>query len=248
MEKTVRLDDLITAIKSRNPDNDPLNQLTDAVTLAEHIGEVADHLIGHFVDQARRSGASWTDIGRSMGVTKQAAQKRFVPKNGGSSLDVDLQTFARYTDRARSAVVHAQEEARAGGHGHIEVGHLVLGLLHEPEALAATTMVALGVPLRNVRDAVAAELGPGGGRHGQLTPFSAQSKKALDLATRESLRLGHDFLGTEHILLGVLSLDDVPVVRTLAGLGVVKQPAEQRIVTALAEILRRQEPSPSSEV
>ena len=59
---------------------DALDQLTDAVLAADHLGEVADHLIGHFVDQARRSGASWTDIGRSMGVSKQAAQKRFVPK------------------------------------------------------------------------------------------------------------------------------------------------------------------------
>ena len=59
---------------------EPLEQLTDAVLAAESLGEIADHLIGHFVDQARRSGASWTDIGKCMGVTKQAAQKRFVPK------------------------------------------------------------------------------------------------------------------------------------------------------------------------
>ena len=74
----VRLDDLIDAIKQVH--TDALEQLTDAVLAAEHLGEVADHLIGHFVDQARRSGASWTDIGKCMGVTKQAAQKRFVPK------------------------------------------------------------------------------------------------------------------------------------------------------------------------
>src|ERR687889_2256750 len=76
----VRLDDLIQAITRVH--FDPLEQLTDAVLAGEHLGEVADHLIGHFVDQARRSGASWTEIGRSMGVTKQAAQKRFVPKAG----------------------------------------------------------------------------------------------------------------------------------------------------------------------
>jgi hypothetical protein len=59
---------------------DVLDRLSDAVIAADHLGDVADHLIGHFVDQARRSGASWTDIGRSMGVSKQAAQKRFVAK------------------------------------------------------------------------------------------------------------------------------------------------------------------------
>ena len=72
----VRLDELINTIKQVHPD--VLDQLSDAVLAAEHLGEIADHLIGHFVDQARRSGASWTDIGKSMGVTKQAAQKRFV--------------------------------------------------------------------------------------------------------------------------------------------------------------------------
>src|SRR3546814_14650583 len=77
MTDSVSLDTLIRAIKSVH--TDALEQLTDAVLAAEHLGEVADHLIGHFVDQARRSGASWTDIGTSMGVTKQAAQKRVVP-------------------------------------------------------------------------------------------------------------------------------------------------------------------------
>src|SRR4051794_421690 len=95
----VRLDDLIAAIKKVHPD--ALEQLTSAVVAAEHLGEVADHLIGHFVDQARRSGASWTDIGKSMGVSKQAAQKRFVPKDLTSDLDPS-QGFSRYTVRARN--------------------------------------------------------------------------------------------------------------------------------------------------
>src|ERR687889_994774 len=77
----VRLDDLIASIEQIH--SDALDQLSDAVTAADHLGEVADHLIGHFVDQARRSGASWTDIGRSMGVTKQAVQKRFVQRSSG---------------------------------------------------------------------------------------------------------------------------------------------------------------------
>src|SRR6201997_4272148 len=74
----VRLDELISYIKST--DDSALDQVSAAVRISEHLGELADHLIGHFVDQARRTGASWTEIGQSMGVTKQAAQKRFVPK------------------------------------------------------------------------------------------------------------------------------------------------------------------------
>src|SRR5919112_2359846 len=96
----VRLDDLIQAITRVH--SDPLEQLSDAVLAGEHLGEVADHLIGHFVDQARRSGASWTEIGRSMGVSKQAAQKRFVPKAGDEPGDLDPQGFGRFTPRARN--------------------------------------------------------------------------------------------------------------------------------------------------
>jgi hypothetical protein len=96
---------------------------------------VADHLIGHFVDQARRSGASWTDIGRAMGVTKQAAQKRFVAKGAGEPSDLDpSQGFSRFTERARNVVMAAQNEARAAGNDEIFPEHLVLGLLNDPEA------------------------------------------------------------------------------------------------------------------
>src|SRR4030095_12555684 len=106
MTNPVRLDDLIEAIKKVH--SDALDQLSDAVIAADHLGDIADHLIGHFVDQARRSGASWTDIGRSMGVSKQAAQKRFVPKApGGASIDPS-EGFSRYTSRARNVVMAAQ--------------------------------------------------------------------------------------------------------------------------------------------
>src|SRR5690349_21991274 len=124
MTQQIRLDDLIEAIKKAHPD--ALDQLSDAVIAAEHLGEVADHLIGHFVDQARRSGASWTDIGRSMGVTKQAAQKRFVPKGPGEPSDLDAdQGFSRFTPRARNVVMAAQNEARAAGNDQIAPEHLI---------------------------------------------------------------------------------------------------------------------------
>src|SRR3954451_5078352 len=126
LRSTVRLDDLIAAIQ--RADDDVLRRLTSAVVLADHIGEVADSLIGHFVDQARRSGASWSDIGRSMGVTRQAAQKRFVGRESArpSSLDPN-EGFGRFTDAARNVVVTAQNEARAAGSTEITPAHLVLG-------------------------------------------------------------------------------------------------------------------------
>src|SRR3954451_1863281 len=128
----VRLDDLIEAIKKVH--DDPLEQLSDAVVVGDHLGEVADHLIGHFVDQARRSGASWTEIGQAMGVSKQAAQKRFVPKGEPAALDPN-EGFARFTARARSVIMATMDEAKTAGNAEIRPEHLVLGLLREPYGL-----------------------------------------------------------------------------------------------------------------
>lgn len=229
----VRLDDLIAAIKQVHPD--ALDQLTDAVLAADHLGEVADHLIGHFVDQARRSGASWTDIGRSMGVTKQAAQKRFVPKDPASPLDLDpSQGFGRFTPRARNVVVTAQNEARATGSPEITTGHLVLGLLADPEAIAARVIVARGVPLDRVRETVLATIPAAGGEVPALTPFDAGARKVLELTFREALRLGHNYVGTEHILLALMELEGGS--GPLAGLGLDK-PAVEAAVTAALDVV-----------
>src|SRR3954464_13264635 len=170
----IRLDDLIEAIKKTH--SGALDQLTDAVLAADHLGDVADHLIGHFVDQARRSGASWTEIGRSMGVTKQAAQKRFVAKGEDAA-----QQFSRYTDRARKVVVTSQEEARTRGSGQIGVAHLLLGLVADPTALGARAIVAQGVSLDAVRQAATATLPAAADGLPALIPFDTQAKKALEL-------------------------------------------------------------------
>ncbi|UNO38857.1 Clp protease N-terminal domain-containing protein [Streptomyces sp. MST-110588] len=234
----IRLDDLIEAIKKTH--TDALEQLSDAVIAADHLGELADHLIGHFVDQARRSGASWTDIGRSMGVTKQAAQKRFVPKAPGEPSDLDpSQGFGRFTPRARKAVVVSQEEARAAGHAEIRTEHLVLGLLAEPEALAPKAIVAQGVSLETVRRTVTAALPPAAGEVPALIPFDASTRKVLELTFREALRLGHNYVGTEHILLALLEQEDGA--GALTGLGVDKAATETYVGEALAAILAGQE-------
>ncbi|GAA3113036.1 Clp protease N-terminal domain-containing protein [Streptosporangium carneum] len=238
MTNPIRLDDLIEAIKKAH--SGVLEQLSDAVVAADHLGEVADHLIGHFVDQARRSGASWTDIGRSMGVSKQAAQKRFVPKDPGEASGLDLsQGFARFTDRARSVVLAAHNEAHAAGSGEIGLEHLVLGLLAEPEALAATSIVDQGVELEAVRQAATAALPPAAGQTSSPVPYGPQARKALELTFREALRLGHNYIGTEHILLALLELEDGAGV--LSGLGVDKATAETGIAEAVAAILASRE-------
>jgi hypothetical protein len=233
---SVRLDDLIAAITSVH--SDVLEQLTDAVLAGEHLGELADHLIGHFVDRARRSGASWTDIGRSMGVTKQAAQKRFVPKDSPDVVALDpSQGFSRFTPRARHVVVAAQDGARTAGNDRITPVHLVLGLLTEPEGLAAQVIAAQGVSLDRVREVATATLPPRAEQVPELIPFDAQAKKALELTFRQALRLGHNYIDTEHILLALLELEDGTGV--LAGLGVHRPQVEAGISHALDDLVAR---------
>ena len=215
----VRLDELIAAIKKVH--SDALEQLSGAVIVADHLGELADHLIGHFVDQARRSGASWTDIGRSMGVTKQAAQKRFV----GKPADLDPnQGFSRFTEQARNVVMAAQNEAHAAANAEIRPEHLVLGLLSQPDALAATSITGQGVALKTVRQNVTATLPPPADQVPELIPYDPQARKALELTFREALRLGHNYVGTEHILLALLELEDGTGV--LTDLGITKSATE----------------------
>ncbi|GAA2521285.1 Clp protease N-terminal domain-containing protein [Pilimelia columellifera] len=226
----IRLDDLIDGIKKTR--TDPLEQLSDAVMVADHLGDVADHLIGHFVDQARRSGASWTDIGRSMGVTKQAAQKRFVAKDPGEPSDLDPnQGFQRFTVKARNVVMAAQHEARTAGNAEIGPAHLILGLTSEPTAIAMTALAAQRITTDAVRAAATAALPPAT-QSPELIPFDAGARKALELTFRQALRLGHNYVGTEHILLALLDQENGDGV--LTGLGVDRAAAEAHVAAAVA--------------
>ncbi|MQY36235.1 hypothetical protein SRB17_42340 [Streptomyces sp. RB17] len=229
---SVRLDDLIEAIKKAH--NEPLVQLQDAVIAADHLGDVADHLIGHFVDQARRSGASWTEIGRSMGVTRQAAQKRFVPKE---STDLGADDFSRYTTRARNVVIAAHNEAVAARTPEGRPEHLVLGLLAEPEGIAAKAITAQGVLLDAVRQAATAALPPAADGAPDLVPYGPDAKKVLELTFREALRLGHNYIGTEHILLALLEHENGRGV--LSGLGITKPATEEYVAKVLSLLLEQ---------
>ncbi|MBN0048751.1 ATP-dependent Clp protease ATP-binding subunit [Streptomyces actuosus] len=226
---SVRLDELITAIKKVH--EEPLDQLQDAMIAAEHLGEVADHLIGHFVDQARRSGASWSDIGRSMGVTRQAAQKRFVPKESGLDLS---QGFSRYTPRARNVVMAAHSSAQQAHSAEGAPAHLVLGLLAEPEGLAAKAITDQGVTADTLREAATAALPPAVEGAPELVPYGSDAKKVLELTFREALRLGHGYVGTEHILLALLEFENGDGV--LSGLGLDKARTEAFVARILASL------------
>ena len=239
----VRLDELISYVTST--DGNALDRVSAAVRISEHLGELADHLIGHFVDQARRTGASWTEIGQSMGVTKQAAQKRFVPRASdwpdllSGAFPPDPVKFSRFTDRARRAVISARQEAIRRRNDRVLPEHLVLGLLHEQEGLAARTVAALGVSPEAARAALGAtlpaampdEVTPG------HVPFDSRAMKVLELTLREALALGHNYIGTEHILLGLLEEEEPLGGGTLAGLGITKERACAWLVPVLEQMV-----------
>ncbi|GAA3887185.1 Clp protease N-terminal domain-containing protein [Streptomyces sedi] len=238
----VRLDDLIGAIKKSH--TDALDQLADAVIAADHLGELADHLIGHFVDQARRSGASWTEIGQSMGVTRQAAQKRFVPKapagaeGGGADAG---EGFARYTPRAKNVVMAAHEAAKDASNAEVTPAHLVLGLISEPQGIGAAVLVDQGVTLEAVREAARGALPAPVEEPPSLVPYDAGARKVLELTFRQALRLGTHHVGTEHLLLAQLDFEDGS--GPLSDLGIDKSTAEDRIRRTL-EPLTGQTPQP----
>jgi len=227
----VRLDDLIEGIVTAHPD--ALDQLSNAVLVAEHLGDLADHLIGHFVDQARRSGSSWTDIGRSMGVSKQAAQKRFVPRADPPSAPLNPQEgFNRFTTGARNVVVAAHEAAHGGGRAAVHPGHLLLGLLAQPEDRGARALAAQGLAADTLARVATASLPPAapGEQSPAMIPFTPEAKKALELTYREALRLGHAWVGTEHILLALLEQEDGA--GPLSGAGVSKAAVDSFLAAA----------------
>lgn len=113
--------------------------------------------------------------------------------------------FERFTDRARKSVVWAQEEARELQHNYIGTEHLLLGLVREGEGVAVQALTSLGLDLAGIREAVTARVGLGKAKPVGHIPFTPRAKKVLELALREALKLQHDFIGTEHVLLGLVT-------------------------------------------
>jgi ATP-dependent Clp protease ATP-binding subunit ClpC len=144
--------------------------------------------------------------------------------------------FERFTERARQAVVLAQDEARALRHQYIGTEHLVLGLLREEEGLAARVLESLGVTLEAARADVRAIVGEGDAEErvtGQI-PFTPQAKEALELALREALSLGHQYIGTEHVLLGLVRLGQGVGVETLEIRGATPEVVREEVIRMLS--------------
>jgi Clp amino terminal domain, pathogenicity island component len=238
-EFPVPLDNLIAYVKTLHPEGGPLENVSDAFAVSEQLDEQSDGLLGYFVDQARRSGLSWSQIGAAMGVSKQAAQKRFVPgqesillREIGAS-QTGRKPFSRFTDRAirvlfaadrlaadsasaHGAAAHGTAadsststgQAESAAHSPIGAAHLAAALLSEPEGLAAKAIGKAGLTPEQVYGAVG--IGPAPqlpnrdkASASELT-FDDSAKATFREALKWALRMGHNYIGTEHLLLGVL--------------------------------------------
>jgi ATP-dependent Clp protease ATP-binding subunit ClpA len=142
--------------------------------------------------------------------------------------------FERFTDRARRVMVFAQEEARLLNHNFIGTEHLLLGLIQEGEGVAAHALESLGVTLGAARSKVAESVGPAGTGSVGSAPFTPRTKKVLELSLREALQLGHKYIGTEHLLLGLVREGEGGAAHVLQSLGA-DLPAVRRQVMAALE-------------
>ena len=150
--------------------------------------------------------------------------------------------FERFTDRARRVVVLAQEEARMLNHNYIGTEHILLGLIHEGEGVAAKALESLSISLDGVREQVQEIIGQGQQAPSGHIPFTPRAKKVLELSLREALQLGHNYIGTEHILMGLVRDREGLGARALSELGVSAEGIRTRLVdmvTALAEQRRQ---------
>jgi ATP-dependent Clp protease ATP-binding subunit ClpC len=141
--------------------------------------------------------------------------------------------FERFTDRARRVVVLAQEEARMLSHNYIGTEHILLGLIHEGEGVAAKALESLGISLELVRQQVEEIIGQGQQAPSGHIPFTPRAKKVLELSLRESLQLGHNYIGTEHILLALLREGEGVAAQVLVKLGADLNRVRQQVIQLL---------------
>ncbi|MEU9171612.1 Clp protease N-terminal domain-containing protein [Streptomyces sp. NPDC048420] len=221
----ISLADLIARLDEELPGADNLARISEAHVRAQTLNVLGDQLIDHYVIKAKQAGASWTEIGDAIGVSKQAAQQRHTPA-----------PFERFTKLNRHSIVLAQEAARTHKHDSIGTEHLLLGLLGEPQGLAYELLVAKTGSEQRVREAIEEALPPAGAKalRGHIA-FREESKKAIEQAHRASAGLGHDWVGTEHTLLGLIRTDNSTAADILRNLGFTPDELHETVRAAVAE-------------
>lgn len=204
------LESMVRRVEGRSPKDRPLDRLRLAASLAEEMSQQSDALVSVFVERARDAGCSWSEIGRALGVSKQAAHERFLERSATS----------RFTEAARDVIRRAEAEARSLGHAWVTANHLLLALAGDERGAAGRALRFLGASSDRMRSlgSLAAEPEP---RTGAVEPaFSPDVIRIVtDYALTAASALGHNYVGAEHLLLGLVSrhqhtvLDDLAIER-----------------------------------
>ncbi|HWG25329.1 Clp protease N-terminal domain-containing protein [Actinospica sp.] len=209
MTSTPNLQDLVKSVREQVPDNDPLGQLTKAAEYSTDLNALGDRLLDHFVFQCRQAGMSWTELSGALGVSKQAAHKRFNT----------APNFQRLTVKAQAVMQGSTSEARALGHATSGTEHLLLALFEPSDSVAAVTLANLGVSREAVREQILAR--DPGQPEGPTAAIQASphAKTALRGSLDEALALGHNYIGTEHMLLSLYNDPEYTSAKILTELG-----------------------------
>ena len=221
----ISLADLIARLDEELPGTDDLARISEARLRAQTLSDLGDQLVGHYVGKAKQAGASWSEIGDAIGVSKQAAQQRHAPT-----------PFERFTDFNRHSIVLAQEAARTHKHDFIGTEHLLLGLLGEPRGLAYEMLVAKAGSEQRVRDAIEEAMPPAGPKtlRGHIA-FRPEAKQTIEQTRRAAAELGHDQVGTEHTLLGLIRTEQSPAAQLLRDLGFTPDELHETVRTEIAK-------------
>jgi hypothetical protein len=225
------LQQLIDTIRADAGTDDVLDQLGTAAGTISELTSTSDAALGYFVDRARGAGKSWVEISTVLGVSKQAAHKRFAESW------TSRPAFEHYTPRTRAVVEAATEVARGLNHSYVGTEHLLLAFYTQPEALATKVLVAHGVTEQAVSEAVNAAVPAGEGPVNEdELGFTRRASHVLQGAAGEALALGHNYVGTEHLLLAFYR-DQAGVATTvLQGLGLDESAAWTAIRGVLNEL------------
>lgn len=211
-----------------NRASDPLDRVAVALEVSGNLAKLGDRLVGYFIDEARTSDCSWSTIGERLGVSKQAAQQRYTARWAALTVsDIEATTgFGLATGRVKTALRRAETAARAAGRSTIETDDVLLGLIEDDEAVGTVALSKLGVTSARIRNVVKRPKARASavGQQPEL-PLGSDVRKALDLAGDESMFMFHNYIGTEHVLLGLLREGDGAAAQALSSLGVTLEAA-----------------------
>jgi hypothetical protein len=239
------LHELIATVQQDSPTDDPLDLLATASTTVASLSNVSDAVLDHFVMGARSQGRSWAEISSVLGVSKQAAHKRFsAPKADDLTFTFETADFSRFTDRARLTLAAAQQIAMGWGHAYVGTEHLLTALYTQPEGIAARVLADHGVTREAVEGQILGIIPAGEAITDRShVPFTPRAKSVLKHALTEALSLGHNYIGTEHQLLGIYGEGEGVGAKVLTELGLTAPQAKADIVKHLQAFMKKPEES-----